>query len=73
MVFCSHVVSLDGVIIYIARCYFMLFYVLICYIVVCYYLYILPYMSSNLPSFSIDRLRLTYQTYQYQLISAKRT
>jgi hypothetical protein len=73
MVFCSHVVLLDGVIIYIAHCYTMLFYVLICYIVLCCYLYIIPYMKSNSLSFSMDRLRLTYQSYQYQLISTKKT
>lgn len=73
MVFCFHVVLLDGVIIYIAHCYTMVFYVLICYIVLCCYLYIIPYIKSNLLSFSMDRLRLTYQTYQYQLISTKKT
>ena len=73
MVFSSHVVLIDGLIIYIAHCYTVLFYVLICYIVVCCYLYIIPYMKSNPLSFSIDRLLLTNQTYQYQLISTKKT
>ena len=73
MVFCFHIVLLDGVIIYIAHCYTMSFYVLMCYIVLCCYLYIIPYIKSHPLSFSLDRLRLTYQTYQYQLISTKKT
>lgn len=75
-VFCSHIVVLGGVIMYVSQCYTMLFYVLICYIVLCYYLYILPYMKPNSLNFSIKRLLRqtyqTYETYQYPLISTKR-
>ncbi len=45
------------------------------YIVLCYFLYILPYVKSNLPRFSTDRLRQpqqAFQTSQYQLISTKK-
>lgn len=76
IVFCSHIVVLGGIIMYVAQCYTMLFYVLICYIVLCYYLYILPYMKPNSLNFSIKRLLRqtyqTYETYQYPLISTKR-
>ena len=71
MLFCSHVVLLGCFIMHVAICYIMLLYAIVSYIVLCYYLYILPYMKSNPSSFSIDRLRLTHQTYQtsqYQLI-----
>ena len=73
MGFCSHVVLLGCFIMRVAICYIMVLYALISYIVLCYYLYILPYMKSL--SFSIDRLRETYQiyqTFQYQLISTKK-